>query len=169
MKWRLYPVLLAALALGACATVQPGAGQGAAAAAAHKEVFVIRHLQKGAGDDPPLTAEGAANAERLADLLQDRTIAAIFATRTRRAIETAAPLASRLGIAVTPYDPTNPEALAAAVAAAPGPVLVVGHSNTVPELVARFGGTPPRPLSEQDYGTLFIVEPDGDVTMLEVR
>jgi broad specificity phosphatase PhoE len=63
----------------------------------------------------------------------------------------------------------NPGALVEAAASAPGPVLVVGHSNTVHDLVGRFGGTPPAPLSEEDYGTIFVVEPDGEVATLEVR
>lgn len=169
MKRLVNLLVLASLALGACATMQPTRAPEVAAAPAPKAVFVIRHLQKGQGDDPPLTAEGAANAVRLVDLLDDRGIAAIFSTRTRRAMETAAPLSKRLGIPITPYDPKNPASLADAVAAVPGPVLVVGHSNTVPELIGSFGGAPPPPLTEQDYGTLFIVEADGEVTTLEVR
>lgn len=169
MKRPVNTLILAALALGACAAMQPMSAPPEAAARAQKDVFVIRHLQKGEGDDPPLTADGAANAERLADLLDDRGIAAIFATRTRRAMETAAPLARRLGITVTPYDAKDPAALAEAVAALPGPALVVGHSNTVPDLVDRLGGPAQPPMSEEDYGTLFVVEADGEVTMLDVR
>lgn len=101
-----------------------------AAPVAAQTVFVIRRLQKGEGADPSLTAQGAASAQRLADLLQDKKIVAAFATPTRQAMETAAPLAKRLGIPVTPYDARNPQALTAAVAAASGPALVVGHSNT---------------------------------------
>ena len=160
---------MAALVLSACATQPAGAPENGAQAAAAKQVFVVRHLQKAQGDDPSLTPEGAANAQRLAALLADEGIVAIFATPTRRAMETAAPLAQALGLAVTPYDPRTPDTLAAAVSAAPGPVLVVGHSNTVPELVERFGGTRPAPLTEEDYGTVFVVAPDGDVATLEVR
>ena len=166
---RLPAIVLALLALGACsarmASVEPSAG----AAVAEKQVYVIRHLQKGEGDDPSLTAEGAANAQRLAAILADKKIVAIFATPTRRAMETAAPLAGQLGLVVTPYDPRAPQALVAAVAAAPGPVLVVGHSNTVPDLVAAFGGEQPAPLTEEDYGTLFVVDADGKVATVAVR
>jgi len=169
MRYRLGTALLAALAatmsLGTTADAQAQAAEIAVA----KPVYVIRHLQKAEGDDPPLTAEGAANAKKLAAMLADKGIVAIFATPTRRTMQTAAPLAKRLGMSVTPYDPRDPAALVKAVAAAPGPVLVVGHSNTVPDLVARFGGMKPAPISEEDFGTLFVVEPGGTVAATEVR
>ena len=144
-------LILAALALSS------------APALAAEPVYVIRHLQKADGDDPALSPQGAAAAQRLADMLGDKGIVAIFATPTRRAMQTAEPLAGRLGIAVTPYDPRKPDSLITAAAAKSGPILVVGHSNTVHDLVGRFGGTPPEPLTEEDYGTLFIVGPDGQV------
>ena len=132
------------------ATLVPSAAQAA-------PTYVIRHLERAPGDDPPLTERGAARAEQLADVLAGANIRAVFATATKRAQETGAPLAKRLGLAVTTYNPRDVEALVAAVEAAGGPVLVVGHSNTVAALVARFGGDKPAELSEGDYGTLFIV------------
>jgi broad specificity phosphatase PhoE len=102
-------------------------------------------------------------------MLKDKGVVAVFATPTRRAMETGQPLAKALGIAVTPYDPSNAAALAAKVAAAGGPVLVVGHSNTVPDLVQLFGGSRPAPLSEQDFGTIYDVEPGGTVVTTQVR
>jgi broad specificity phosphatase PhoE len=139
------------------------------AALAADTVFVMRHLQKADGADPPLSAEGSANARAVADMLAKSGIKAIFATPTRRAMETAQPLAARIGLTVKPYDPSKPDALAAAVAAMPGAVLVVGHSNTVPDLVARFGGKQPVTLGEQDYGTIFVVtHDDGKVTQIKI-
>lgn len=160
-------LLLCAIGLGACAAPPPSSEP--AAFTAPRQVYVVRHLQKAAGDDPPLTADGAANAQKLADMLEGKRIAAIFATRTRRAMETAQPLASRLGLAVTPYEPRDFASLAAAVANAPGPVLIVGHSNTVPDIVDRLGAPPQPPMDESDYGTLFVIAGDGSVTRLELR
>ena len=121
-------------------------------------VYVVRHLQKAEGTDPPLSAEGTANAQILADRLAKSGIKAIFATPTKRAMQTGEPLAERLGITVAAYDPHDPAALIKAVAAVQGAALIVGHSNSVPDIVARFGGTPV-PLTEQDYGTVFVVKP----------
>ena len=138
--------------------------------AAAADVYVVRHLEKAdASADPPLSERGAEQAEWLAELLEDRAIKAVFATDTQRAELTAAPLAARLGIAVTSYDPRNPAALVAAVRAGGGSVLVVGHSNTVPDLVERFGGTRPTAMGEKDYGTVFVVDANGAVTQLQLQ
>ena len=140
-----------------------------APAAAADTVYVVRHMQKAAGDDPALTAEGAAGAQWIADVLAAKGVTAVFATPTRRAEETAAPLAKRLGIDVTHYDPRNPAALAAEIASVKGAALVVGHSNTVPDLVATFGGARPASMSEQDYGTIFVVNAgSSDVQEIEL-
>ena len=149
--------LLLAIAAG-LALLAPPAGVAPPAAVAPpitQQTFVMRHLQKDAGADPELSAEGKANAAQVADLLEAQGIKAIYATRTRRAVETAQPLAKRLGLVVTPYDPANPDLLVAWAKAVPGNVLVVGHSNTVADLVQRFGGPAIPPLTEADYGVIY--------------
>lgn len=133
-------------------------------------VFIMRHLQKAEGADPPLSAEGSAGAKELVGMLAKTGITAIFATPTRRAMETAQPLAAKLGIAIQSYDPDHPAQLVKTVDAIHGAVLIVGHSNTVPDLVARFGGNRPITLSDRDYGTVFIVtRPNGNVAELKVQ
>ncbi|MHA6332844.1 SixA phosphatase family protein [Qipengyuania sp. CAU 1752] len=167
-SWRAM-VLLVTLALGACAA--PATRDRDGAASSHQDrdaIFVIRHLHKAQGDDPPLNSEGTAAAERLAEMLADKGIVAIYATATRRAMETAAPLSRRIGVTVTQYDARQPEALVTSVTASEGAVLVVGHSNTVPDLVARFGGHQAPELTEQDYGTVFMIDATGKVHELVV-
>jgi broad specificity phosphatase PhoE len=143
-------LILTLIAALAAAVAQP--------AIAADTVYVMRHLQKAEGADAPLSAEGAANAQALATRLANSGIKAIFATSTARAMQTGEPLAKALGLAVTTYDPRDPAALVKAASTVDGAVLIVGHSNTVPDIVARFGGTPV-PLGEQDYGTVFVVKP----------
>jgi broad specificity phosphatase PhoE len=125
-----------------------------------RAIHVVRHLEKAAepAADPPLTPAGAARARALAELLADRGIEAIFVSDTRRARETALPLSERIGIGLTVYDPARPAELAGLVEATGGNLLVVGHSNTVPDLVERFGGTRPAPIADDEYGTIWVIE-----------
>ena len=142
--------------------------------AAHS-VYVLRHLNTPAGEaDPDLLPEGRATAIALADLMEtdrfqdaNRPVA-IYVSDYRRTRQTAAPTAARLALNVTIYDPRDTAALIARVRAEPGPVLIVGHSNTVPDIVAALGGTRPAPLVHEDFGDLWIVEPDGRTTKLRI-
>lgn len=163
MSHRLGIALLAIFALTACVSPAPSFPVESPPAAAGKSIFVTRHMQKAEGEDPPLNAEGAVAAERLADMLLDEGVSAIFATATRRAMETATPLSIRIGVPIETYDPKNPQSLATSIGAVEGSVLVVGHSNTVPDLIANFGGYPPPLMTEQDYGTVFRVDEHGRV------
>jgi broad specificity phosphatase PhoE len=131
--------------------------------------YVMRHLQKAEGQDPALSAEGAGNAQRLASWFDKDRPTAIYASSTRRARETAAPLAARLGLRVKDYDPKDTSGLVARVKAEAGTVLVVGHSNTVPEIVAQLGGARPADLAETDYGDIFRVRRDGSVEQLKLE
>jgi broad specificity phosphatase PhoE len=169
MKKRQVLGVIATYMLGACApTAGLGSGDSAASFQSERTIFVIRHLHKAQGEDPPLSSEGAAAAESLADLLEDKGIVAAFATPTRRAMQTAAPLAERTGITISQYDAFAPEDLVASVEAIDGSVLVVGHSNTVPDLVVRFGGKTQPVLTEQDYGTVFMIDSKGRVEEMTV-
>jgi len=153
---------VAALALALCFSSTP--------LLAADTVYVIRHLQKATGDDPPLTNEGTAGAQKLSDLLAKKKVTAIYATQTKRAMQTAEPLAKKLGLTVMAYDPKDPAALAAKVAKDQNAVLIVGHSNTVPELVAKVGGRQPAPLADTDYGTVFVVKAgSADVEQIQLQ
>lgn len=162
-------VALAMFALAACAPAAAPDASASAGAGDANTIYVIRHLQKAEGDDPPLTNEGSAAAVRLAMMLEDAGIVAIYSTPTRRTMETAVPLASALGLTITPYDPRNSQAMVDAVRALEGSALVVGHSNTVPDIVSRFGGQPVPQLTESDYGTVFAIDADGSVREIEVE
>jgi broad specificity phosphatase PhoE len=151
---------LLVLAAAACATTAPGPAQ--------PSWYVMRHLQKAQGQDPALSAEGASKAERLASWFAVDPPAAIYVSTTRRARETAAPVAARLGVSVKEYDPRDTPGLVARVKAEAGTVLVVGHSNTVPEIVAQLGGARPADLAETDYGDIFRVRRDGSAERLRL-
>lgn len=133
------------------------------------KVFVVRHAEKLTIDpkdqDPDLSEDGKVRAEALAKELKGQKIDSIFATNYKRTKLTGFPLADKIGIAVKTYDPAQIKALAAAWKknAAGKNLLIVGHSNTVPEIIEAFGGKRPVPsLSDDDYDYIFELLVKGD-------
>jgi phosphohistidine phosphatase SixA len=148
--------VMAALLLAGCATAEPEGGKPA--------IYVMRHLHKADGQDPGLSEIGQRCAAALAEQLAGRGLAAIYVSTTRRARETAAPLAARLGLSASDYDPQDTPALAARVRAETASALIVGHSNTVPDIVAALGGARPADLTDESYGDIWRVGRDGTVS-----
>lgn len=152
----------AVLALGIALGVAGCAGR-----PAPQTIYVIRHFDTAEGvKDARLTPRGEARARSLVRWFSDRPLAAIHVTPFARTRQTAAPVAAAKGLTPINYDWTDGGQLIAAVKAQPGDVLIVGHSNTVPEIVQRFGGTRPAPLVHADFGDLWII---GDATSERVR
>jgi phosphohistidine phosphatase SixA len=129
-------------------------------------VIVIRHAEKESGSlvDPPLSAAGEARAALLASLFGDGQgpgrIEAIYVSPTVRARATAAPLAARLGEVpiVAPADDTKGLASRALSEHSGGRVLIIGHANTVPRIVAVLSGRSDIPeIGEHDFGIMYIV------------
>lgn len=121
-------------------------------------VFVVRHAEKDTAyrDDPPLTPAGRARAALLARTLAAAGVTRVFSTPTRRTRDTAAPLAAAIGDSVRLVGPTA-LLLERLAALAPGErALVVGHSNTVPDLVSALGGAP-APIADHEYDRLYVV------------
>jgi broad specificity phosphatase PhoE len=132
----------------------------------------VRHAEKAADDpkDPTLSAEGQARAERLATVLKGLPLGAAYATQYRRTQLTATPAAKACGFDVTvrPIDATNETTYAKDLAheirqGPPGQaVLVVGHSNTVPELVQVLTGTAPEPMGDTEFDRIYVVSLPAD-------
>jgi broad specificity phosphatase PhoE len=127
-------------------------------ASAQSTIFVVRHAEKAdAANDPDLSPAGRARAEVLAKVLRDANITAIYTTEFKRTQETAAPLANALGIEVTIVPAAATADLATKLKSASGNALVVGHTNTIPDLVKTLGIAAPLTLTDADYDNLFIV------------
>lgn len=122
-------------------------------------IFLVRHAEKTSEKkDPSLTTEGRQRAERLADMLADAEITQIYSSDYKRTRDTAAPLAKHLGLEIKLYDAGNLEAIAETLKAKGGRALVVGHSNTTPELTKLLGGEGGEPIVEAtEYNRLYIV------------
>ncbi|HVL68989.1 MAG TPA: phosphoglycerate mutase family protein [Vicinamibacterales bacterium] len=138
----------------------------AATAAAQQAVFVVRHAERAdAGamaapmmaSDPDLSEAGRARAQSLAAMLKDAGITAIYTTEYKRTRQTAEPLAKALGIEATVVPAREMPSLVEKVKAATGNVLVVGHSNTVGDVVTRLGAGETVKVGDNEYDNLFIV------------
>ena len=122
----------------------------------------MRHFDTPAGErDPDLVPAGQRRAARLGGELAGEPIRVIYVSTYRRTQQTAAPTAARHGLVPIIYDPADTPALVARVRAGPLPALVVGHSNTVPDIVEQLGGARPGPLAHEDFGDLWRIAADG--------
>lgn len=142
-----------------------------AAAPAQQAVFVVRHAEKISESDERLTDAGRARAERLASILKDSGVTAIYSTDTERARDTAAPLAAAVGKPVRIYDKLAPLVERLRKENAKEVVLVVGHSNTVPELLKALGYAETITIASGEYDNLFVVVPKegAPATVLRLR
>jgi 2,3-bisphosphoglycerate-dependent phosphoglycerate mutase len=120
-------------------------------------VYLVRHAEKQQGADPALTACGVARAEALASDLAGVKLSAVYATPYQRTQQTAAIIAKSQQLGVQTYDPRQADTLVDKITAQPQPVLIVGHSNTVPQLVTQLSGIAMAELNEQDYSMLYQV------------
>jgi phosphohistidine phosphatase SixA len=121
-------------------------------------VFIVRHAEKvDDSKDAELSETGRARAETLANMLRDAKIGAIYATEFKRTQQTAAPLAKALGLTVTTLPAADQAALVAKLRASTANSLVVGHGNTIPDVIKALGISEPVNISESDYDNLFVV------------
>lgn len=128
-------------------------------------VYIVRHAEKDVSDpgnkDPELNMKGRERAEALAAKLEKAKVAAVFSTKYKRTMQTGALLAKNGDLTIEYYNPVDPKALAEMIKAkyAGRTVLIVGHSNTVLELVEAFGVSRPlSALTDDDYDFLFKID-----------
>ena len=132
-------------------------------------IYLVRHGEKEAGKDPALTAQGQQRARNIAALLRQAGIHAVFSSQTLRTMQTAQPMAQAAGVAVQAYDAASPQTLVARVKAIDGgAVLVVGHSDTLSELVRRFGGEPGADIGDMEYQRVYQLSKGADGKVVTV-
>jgi phosphohistidine phosphatase SixA len=146
-------------------------------AAAQQTIFVVRHAERadasaGASpmmaSDPDLSDKGKARAQALAAALKDAKITAIYTTQYKRTVQTAEPLAKALGIQATALDARDTAALMEKIKAG-GNALIVGHSNTVGQILQQLGVSEPITLGDDDYDNLFIVFRNDKPTLVRLH
>lgn len=122
-------------------------------------VYLVRHAEKADDrtDDPPLAIAGRIRVQTLKALLSDVDLNHVRTTDWKRTRDTARPFAEEAGFEFTIYDPRELENVAGEIMAEPGRHLVVGHSNTTPQLVAALGGDPAGAINDLEYDRLYIL------------
>jgi broad specificity phosphatase PhoE len=113
--------------------------------------------------DPALTDVGHRRAENLAVVLKSAAVKRVFSSDYKRTRDTAAPLATRLGLEIELYNPKELESLAARLLELEENALVVGHSNTTPDLADFMGGDGFTPIADDwEYDRLYLLQTSKD-------
>ena len=167
----LFLMAMLAVCAGRVAEVT-GRQQGPAGGDKVTTVFLVRHAEKAdvPGQDPPLSEAGKLRAEALARLLQSAGVKGIYTSQFQRARLTAEPLAKRLGVTASPVPlsvkPSSPrevsdesirELTKKVEAHAGEALLIIGHSNSVPDVIRALGGDVVPKIDESKFDDLFVV------------
>jgi phosphohistidine phosphatase SixA len=139
---------------------------------AQEAVYIVRHAERlDQSNDSPLSPEGIARANRLREMLRSAGLTHVFTSGFRRTIDTAKPAADALHLVLKPMQVATGPVVAAALAAL-GPhdrALVVGHSNTVPDILRALKVATPITIDDAEYDNLFIVVTQKDAPPLLLR
>ena len=129
-------------------------------ATAEPTIFLARHAEKAdSGADPKnpdLSTAGRARAEALGRMLRDAGVVAVFATEYARTQQTAEEVRRASGAAVTIVPAMDVAALIDKLKAVEGNAVVIGHSNTLPEIIKALGAEKPVTIDESEYDNLCI-------------
>jgi 2,3-bisphosphoglycerate-dependent phosphoglycerate mutase len=135
-------------------------------------VVLVRHGEKVDDSvDAQLSEKGKARAQALGALLKDAGIDAVYSTDFTRTRETARPTAERISKPVEIYNTDDLGGFAKRLRARGGRALVVGHSNTTPELVRLLGGDAGPPIDDGEYDRLYllVLSASGETTTTILR
>ena len=139
-------------------------------ASAEPMIVIVRHAEKADdSQDAELSAAGRQRAETLGRMLKDANITAIFTTEFKRTQETAAPTATATGVAPTIVPGKDVAGLISKLHEVRGNALVVGHGNTIPELIKAFGIETPVQIAESDYTEIFLVSLDAKPQLMRLH
>ncbi len=134
-------------------------------------LYLVRHAEKQADSkNPPLTQCGKERATQLATLLSTANIKSIYSTSYQRTMSTAAPLSSRQKIAIKNYNPQQLEQFSLYLRERQENALIVGHSNTTPQLTQLLSSQKVEKLTEKEYQTLYqvqFIEGKGQLTLFK--
>lgn len=127
------------------------------------KIFIVRHAEKETGRDPLLTTAGNVRAGDLMRKLQQEGIQKIYVSNTRRTQNTGDSLRIQLKIDTVHYLPdTLCDNLVNAIMQHGDfgkTVLIIAHSNTIPQIIRKFGvkDYPYGDIPDNDFDDLFLI------------
>ncbi len=129
-------------------------------------IIFFRHAEQTSHDeaDPPLSEAGQRRVAELTRQLVDADVVAgidaIYSTSYKRSMETVRPLADQLNLPVNTYDADDTEqVLETILKNHKGKIiLVVGHSNTLPVMIANLGASKNvPPMAQNEFDNIYII------------
>ncbi len=128
-------------------------------------IVLVRHAERPPGTDPDLLPEGQLRAGDLSRALERANVKAIFHTNFKRTKQTAESLAVKVAVSMTevPYAGSGQETVHVADliqrmnAFSGRTVLYVGHTTTVPAIIAALGITPAPTIPETAFNRFYVV------------
>jgi broad specificity phosphatase PhoE len=143
-----------------------------------RKVYIVRHAEKMATTDSigkmmindlPLSEAGKVRAIVLKEQLNGEKIRHIYSTHFSRTINTGDPLGKAINVPITIY--SNIDSLVSIVKTQKGNTLIVGHSNTVDDIINKLTGEKKiaADLKDHEYDNLFVVRFRGKKTFFKQR
>lgn len=133
-----------------------------------QQLYLVRHAEKADNSkDPALSACGQAQAAALATLLQDVPLPVLYHSGYQRTKQTAA-ASLKAGRNLQQYDAKDLPALVKVLHNTGENALVVGHSNTAPQLATLLSQLTAPELGELDYGRVYQLSRAGTQWSLQV-
>ena len=143
-----------------------------------RSYYIVRHAEKVAAEgntmasnNPPLTEAGKERAEALKEIMKTKKIGYIFSTNTNRTKLTAEPTRAYFNLETAFYSPQSDSVFIHKLKSLKKNTLIVGHSNTVDDIVNKLCGSIkiPADLKETEYDNLFVVKKKGRKMSLESK
>ena len=137
-------------------------------------VMAVRHADidlPPSSDDPDLSAAGRFRADALAHVVGSSGVITIFTSEFARTKQTVEPSARELGLLARPVPPAATLARDARAGLFGDVVLVAGHSNTIPTILAALGATSVPVIGEREFDNFFVLttHPGGSARLLHLR
>ncbi|MFC3195855.1 winged helix-turn-helix domain-containing protein [Marinicella sediminis] len=126
------------------------------------QIYILRHAEKvDDSADPDLSAAGIERAKYWKKVLQHTEFDQVFTTDFKRNIQTAELIADESSVKPELYHPMSFEVLKFLQLIQGQKVLIIGHSNTIPDMVNRLiNDTRFPPMSHENYNILYVVTLD---------